>query len=88
MSKSKLLILTAVVFILFGLPACGLSSNEIPNVLEVPEDVFPDGGQLPADLNPDDSLELDVGTTIHPVYFLLDSQIIEVKRRLLSPVFL
>jgi hypothetical protein len=88
MSKSKLLILTAVVFILFGLPACGLSSNETPNVLEVPEDVFPDGGQLPADLNPDDSLELDVGTTIHPVYFLLDSQIIEVKRRLLSPVFL
>lgn len=88
MNKLKLLTVSAVVLIVFGLPACGLSSNETPSVLEVPEDVFPDGGQLPADFNPDNSLDLDVGTTVHPVYFLLDSQIIEVKRRLLSPVFL
>ena len=88
MRKLKLFTLSAVVFIIFSLSACGLSSNETPSVLEVPEDVFPDGGQLPQGFNSDDSLDLDVGTTVHPVYFLLDSQIIEVKRRLLSPVFL
>ncbi|MBV29979.1 MAG: hypothetical protein CL504_05025 [Actinobacteria bacterium] len=88
MRKLKFFTLSAAVFIVFSLPACGLSSNETPSVLEVPEDVFPDGGQVPQDFNPDDSLDLDVGTTVHPVYFLLDSQIIEVKRRLLSPVFL
>ena len=88
MRKLKFFTLSAAVFIVFSLPAGGLSSNETPSVLEVPEDVFPDGGQVPQDFNPDDSLDLDVGTTVHPVYFLLDSQIIEVKRRLLSPVFL
>ena len=88
MSKLKRLAVSAIILVVFGLPACGLSSNETPSVLEVPEDVFPDGGQLPADFDPDNSLDLDVGTTVHPVYFLLDSQIIEVKRRLLSPVFL
>ena len=62
--------------------SCGLGTDDEPTALSVPKDVFP------PDAKEKDEFDLSVNTTFHPIYFLKDDVLVEVRRQLPAPVFL
>ena len=72
----------AVLVALVMVTSCGLGTDDEPTALSVPKDVFP------SDAKEKDEFDLSVNTTFHPIYFLKDDVLVEVRRQLPAPVFL